>query len=167
LRKQNRNRHKEWRGSRPETQKRSRQETPIRRTSQSLQKTSDSASRRDRTKLGELFCVSQEDRGQENRGKVMSVKPKIIRLDSAEYAGANKLHLLFSDGKEKVVDFGPFLENSQHPQIRKYLNPRRFKKFTVEDGELMWGNFDMIFPIMDLYKNKLERAKKTIGKSGS
>jgi len=89
----------------------------------------------------------------------MSAKPKAIRIESAEHIGAHKLSLFFSDGKEQVVDFGPFLENSLHPEIRKFLNPKKFKQFTIEHGELMWGDFDLIFPIMDLYENKLKRGK--------
>ena len=85
----------------------------------------------------------------------MSAKPKTIRIVRAEYLGAYKLHLFFSDGKEQVVDFNPFLENSRHPEIRKFISPKKFKQFTVENGELMWGDFDLIFPIMDLYENKL------------
>lgn len=63
------------------------------------------------------------------------------------------------------MDFGPFLKNSLHPEIRKFLNPKLFSRFTVENGELMWGDFDLIFPIMDLYENKIDRENSAIGKS--
>lgn len=95
----------------------------------------------------------------------MSAKSKIIRIESAEYVGANKLHLLFSDGKERIVDFGPFLGKSQHPQIRKFLSQKTFKNFTVESGELVWGDFDLIFPIMDLYHNRLHDRERTTSTS--
>lgn len=94
----------------------------------------------------------------------MSAKPKTIRIEHAEHIGANKLRLFFSDRKEQVVDFGPFLQKSLHPEIRKFLSPKFFKQFTVENGELMWGDFDLIFPIMDLYENRLERDEKTVDK---
>jgi hypothetical protein len=94
----------------------------------------------------------------------MSAKPKTIRIESAEYVGEHKLHLFFTDGKEQVVNFGPFLENSLHPEIRKFLSPKNFKRFAVQGGELMWGDFDLIFPIMDLYKNKLDQGEATVGK---
>ena len=33
-----------------------------------------------------------------------------------------------------------------------YIEPKNFKKFTIEQGNVVWGkNWDMIFPIEDLY----------------
>ena len=78
-----------------------------------------------------------------------------IKILKIEQLNEFKLKLLFSDGKEQVVNFHPFLEHSLHPAIRKYLNPKKFKKFTLEDENLMWGDFDLIFPVMDLYKNQI------------
>jgi Protein of unknown function (DUF2442) len=82
---------------------------------------------------------------------------KIIKVKSAKHAGGHKLVIEFSDGTSQAVDFGPFLEASFHPETRKFLNPKKFKQFTVRDGDLMWGDFDLIFPVMDLYENKLDR----------
>lgn len=67
-----------------------------------------------------------------------------------------KLQLEFSDGKNQVVDFKPFLSASLHPEIKKYLQPKNFNKFKIECGELMWGDYDLIFPIMDLYHNRIK-----------
>lgn len=94
----------------------------------------------------------------------MNTKLKTIKIESAEHVGAHKLHLFFSDGKEQLVDFGPFLENSLHPDIKKFLSPKNFKRFTIENGDLMWGDFDLIFPIMDLYENKLDQRAKVVSK---
>ena len=88
--------------------------------------------------------------------------PKTLKIVEANHIGGHRLRLLFSDGKEQVVDFGPFLMNSMHPEIRKFLGPKSFKKFEVKDGDLMWGDFDLIFPLMDLYENKLDRDEGTV-----
>ena len=49
------------------------------------------------------------------------------------------------------MDFGPFLRASAHPAVHRYLQPRRFKQFAVTDGLLQWNDFDLVFPIADLY----------------
>jgi hypothetical protein len=85
----------------------------------------------------------------------MMGKKKIIKIETAKHLGGHRLLLTFSDGKEQAVDFSLFLEQARHTEIRKFLNPKKFKSFSVENGELMWGDFDLIFPIMDLYENKL------------
>lgn len=82
----------------------------------------------------------------------------IINIVSATQVGDYRLHLRFDDGTTQDVDFGPFLIRSQHPDIRAYLEPARFATFRVEHGELVWGDYDLCFPIMDLYKNRLEKG---------
>ena len=39
--------------------------------------------------------------------------------------------------------------------IKKYLNPDEFKKFTIEYGDLTWNDYDLCFPIADLYEGKI------------
>ena len=82
---------------------------------------------------------------------------KTIQIEGAKHIGGHRLMIEFSDGKSQTVDFGHFLENALHPEIRKYLDPKQFRRFKIENGDLMWGDFDLIFPIKDLYENKLER----------
>lgn len=79
-------------------------------------------------------------------------KPWVIDLTKAEYAGNYRLRLWFSDGREQVVDFEPFLRNSFNPLIRRYLEHDRFQRFTVEQGDLFWDDYDLCFPIADLYE---------------
>jgi len=50
-----------------------------------------------------------------------------------------------------LVDFKPFLELSLHPSIKKYLEGKRFKEFKIVDGNLNWNDYDLIFPVEDLY----------------
>lgn len=65
------------------------------------------------------------------------------------------LEISFSDGKIQKVDFGNFLKKSKHPEIQKYLNHHLFKKFQVKDGNLVWNDFDLIFPVSDLYAGEI------------
>lgn len=83
---------------------------------------------------------------------------RIINIVSAEPAGDYCLRLLFDDGVEQVVDFKPFLLRSVHPDIRAYLDPGRFAAFRIEFGELVWGDYDLCFPVIDLYLNHLEKS---------
>lgn len=83
---------------------------------------------------------------------------KIINIVSAEPAGDLCLRLSFDDGVEQVVDFKPFLSRSVHPDIRAYLDPERFAAFRIEYGELVWGDYDLCFPVIDLYRNQLEKT---------
>lgn len=82
---------------------------------------------------------------------------RIINIVSAEPAGDLCLRLRFDDGTEQVVDFKPFLSRSVHPDIRAYLDPERFAAFRIEYGELVWGDYDLCFPVIDLYRNQLEK----------
>ena len=83
---------------------------------------------------------------------------RIININSAELAGDLRLLLRFDDGVEQVVDFRPFLSHSAHPDIRGYLDPVRFAAFRIEFGELVWGDYDLCFPVIDLYRNQLEKS---------
>jgi hypothetical protein len=80
---------------------------------------------------------------------------KIFEVKEAEFEGSYKLTLFFSDGTSQLVDFRPFLEKSQHPSIRKYLDSKKIKNFKIIDGNLNWNDYDLIFPIADLYKGKI------------
>ncbi len=85
------------------------------------------------------------------------MKKAILKIIKAELLGDLSLKLTFSDGKVVDVAFKEFLQNSVHPEIRKYLKPSLFKKFQLIDGDLMWGDYDLIFPISDLYKNQISK----------
>lgn len=83
----------------------------------------------------------------------MSERP--INILSAEPDGDYRLRLRFDDGTLQTVDFLPFLSRSHHPDIRAFLDPGRFASFRLEYGELVWGDFDLCFPILDLYHNRI------------
>ncbi|GBU21334.1 hypothetical protein R80B4_01223 [Fibrobacteres bacterium R8-0-B4] len=79
------------------------------------------------------------------------------RVKQAEYAGAYSVLLLFSDGVVKKVDFGNFLKKTLHPRNRFYLDESEFKKFKIEDGNIVWGeNWDLIFPVEQLYSGAID-----------
>lgn len=81
--------------------------------------------------------------------------PATINITSVAQVGEYALRLCFDDGTEQTVDFKPFLSLSHHPDIRAYLDPARFAAYRIEFGELVWGDYDLCFPIADLYQNRL------------
>lgn len=79
-----------------------------------------------------------------------------INILHAESAGDYRLRLSFDDGSEQIVDFFPFLSRSRHPDIRVWLDPIKFASFRIEYGELVWGDYALCFPVVDLYRNRIE-----------
>jgi hypothetical protein len=79
----------------------------------------------------------------------------LIEMKSAKYIGDFAIRVFFNDGFNRLVDFKPFLESSFHPSIRKYLDETLFNQFKIIDGNLNWNDYDMIFPITDLYKGEI------------
>lgn len=72
----------------------------------------------------------------------------VINVVAAEHVGEFQLRLRFDDGSEQVVDFKPFLSRAQHPDIRAFLDPERFAAFRIEYGELVWGDYELCFPVI-------------------
>lgn len=75
----------------------------------------------------------------------------VIDIVSAEYIEAYELDIAFSNGEKRQVDFSSFLNSSQHPSIKKYLDTNLFQQFQIIDGNLNWNDYDMIFRVWDLY----------------
>jgi len=78
-----------------------------------------------------------------------------LRVKHASYVPRYKVDVEFNDGKHRVVDFGPFLKKAQNPMFAKYRRLKQFKSFHVRNGDLMWGDFEMIFPIEDLRRGEI------------
>ena len=76
----------------------------------------------------------------------------VIFVERAEPAGDLRLRITFSDGTQRIVDFGPFLRQSHNPLIQAYLDPAAFGRFAVKDGDLIWDDYDLCFPVADLYE---------------
>lgn len=81
-----------------------------------------------------------------------------INITAAQQIGDYVLRLSFDDNTAQTVDFKPFLTRSRHPDIRVFLEPARFAAFRIQYGELVWGDYDLSFPIIDLYRNQLDRG---------
>ncbi len=79
----------------------------------------------------------------------------VINIVDAKHAGGYKLRLRFSDGKENEIDFESFLTGSLNPMIQAYLQPTLFKSFSIEYGDLVWNDYDLCFPIIDLYEERI------------
>ena len=79
-----------------------------------------------------------------------------LSIISAEYKAPLKVEITFSDGLRRVVDIGGFIRKYPHPQYNGYLDERKFKKFKIEYGNIVWGkNWDLIFPIETLHSGSL------------
>lgn len=83
--------------------------------------------------------------------------PAIINVVSAQMEGDFRIRIRFDDNTQQLVDFKPFLARAVHPDIRAYLDLQRFAAFRIEHGELVWGDYELCFPIIDLYQNQLEK----------
>jgi hypothetical protein len=78
-----------------------------------------------------------------------------LEIVQAEYVLGYKIRLTFNDEMVRVMDFEPFLRKAMNPDVTKYRQLRNFKKFHLHYGDLMWGDFDMIFPIEDLHRGEI------------
>lgn len=81
-----------------------------------------------------------------------------LKIDSAKYLSDYAIRIKFNDGKEKLVDFKQFLSKSIHPSIKKFLDEKKFSNFSLTDGNLYWGDYELIFPISDLYNGKIGKS---------
>lgn len=78
-----------------------------------------------------------------------------INITSVEKIAQYQLRLVFDDGTVREVNFKDFLAQSHHPDIRAYLEESKFDAYHLEFGELVWRDFDLCFPIIDLYHNRI------------
>ena len=78
-----------------------------------------------------------------------------VDVTNAQHVPVYKIAITFSDGLEREIDFEPFLRTSSNPEIRAYLDPVRFAHFVLKEGELMWGDYELCFPISDLYEGTI------------
>ena len=78
----------------------------------------------------------------------------VLEIVSAKYVGNYAIHILFSDGFDKTVHFKYFLTHSKHPSIRSYLDENKFNQFSIVDGNLNWNDYELIFPVEDLYEKE-------------
>lgn len=79
----------------------------------------------------------------------------ITNIIQANYLGGYNIELEFNDGKRQKVNFEPFLKKSLHPEIRAFLSLEKFTQFRLEYGDLVWGDYELCFPVKDLYANQI------------
>jgi hypothetical protein len=80
---------------------------------------------------------------------------KIITVQSVKHLGEYTLQIIFNDDTERFIDFEPFLNKTQNPLIKKYLDPQLFSSYQIIDGNLNWNDYDLIFPVWDLYNGTI------------
>ena len=80
---------------------------------------------------------------------------KILKVVAANYFDQYVIQIKFNDRTSKNKDFGNFLSQSQHPEIRKYLDKSLFQSFSLTMGNLNWNDYDLIFPISELHERKI------------
>jgi Protein of unknown function (DUF2442) len=79
----------------------------------------------------------------------------VLAVVAAEPVGPYALRLTFNTAEQRIVDFGDFLRHAQHPKVRSYLNEERFRQFRLINGNVNWNDYDLIFPVADLYSGKV------------
>jgi len=70
----------------------------------------------------------------------MGILPQVVR---AEYRGGHRIHLAFADGREKTVDFLPWLAG---PVFELLKDETYFRQFFLEAGTVGWPNGADIAP---------------------
>ncbi len=80
---------------------------------------------------------------------------KYLEITEAKFVSGYKIRLTFNDGTKRVMDFEPFLRRAQNPMLTQYRQLKKFRSFHLEQGDLMWGDFEMIFPITDLHRGEI------------
>ena len=80
-----------------------------------------------------------------------------IAVKKVTYIQPFKVEIVFNNNKKTLIDFSTFLNSHRNPQFNKYKKPELFKKFKIQNGNIVWGkNWDMIFPIWNLSQGKIE-----------
>lgn len=82
-----------------------------------------------------------------------------LSVKSATHKTGHILQIEFSDGHVECVDFAPFIFSSGHPDYELYKSVDSFQNFEIIDGNLNWNDYAMIFPVEDLYHNRLIKGR--------
>lgn len=77
-----------------------------------------------------------------------------INIVTAEPVGEYRLHLTFDDGMKQTVGFQTVLDPRAPSGYSRLPRSGRFSASRIEYGELVWGDYDLCFPIIDLYRNQ-------------
>lgn len=88
--------------------------------------------------------------------KYISYQIETLSIESAIYLNEYLIEITFNDGSKQTVDFKEFLNKSHHTSITKYLEVELFSKFEIINGNLNWNDYELIFPIGELYDGKIK-----------
>ena len=113
----------------------------------------------------EPIHVHVQHGGKESIFELIIMYGKLIEVKTREKHGLDPLSnkdqrtaIEFIEKYHKnIIDkWIKFIRRHPHPQYNKYLDPKRFKKFEIENGNIVWGkNWDLIFPLEQLYAGKI------------
>lgn len=79
-----------------------------------------------------------------------------LYITDATDMGNLTVSLTFNDNTVQTVDVGEFIRRHPHPQYNKYLDARKFHRFNIENGNIVWGkNWDLVFPVEQLYEGRI------------
>ena len=78
-----------------------------------------------------------------------------IYVADAEYLGNYVIRIHFNTNETRVVDFKAFLIRARHPSVKKYQDEQLFRDFTIQNGNLSWNDYELAFPVADLYENTI------------
>ena len=85
-----------------------------------------------------------------------NAKINYSNIADAVYLEEYKIKIFFQDGTIKIVDFKDFLfDRHTHPIYKRYRKESVFKKFEIKNSNLNWYNYEMIFPVEQLYAGKI------------
>lgn len=75
-----------------------------------------------------------------------------IMITEAHSVGNLTIEMKFNDNTIQCVNIGDFIHAHPHPQYDKYMGEHEFQKFTIDDGNIVWGeDWNPIFPVEQLY----------------
>lgn len=78
-----------------------------------------------------------------------------LKVETANYLGGFLIEIYFSDNSIKTIDFEPFLLKSMNPFIKTFLDKTKFADFKIKDGNLNWNDYELIFPVWNLYQREI------------
>ncbi len=84
----------------------------------------------------------------------------MIAVVSARYIKDFIIAVRFNTGEERLVDFLPLFHQYVKGSNLKYFSNRNFKKFSVKNGNIFWGqDEDVIFSMNQLYYSISKSAR--------
>jgi len=92
---------------------------------------------------------------EHRRESQMIAEAVAISITNARLVSESQIELSFDDGSVRTIDFKEFLFSAIHPDIVKYRDPLLFSQFEIAGGDLMWNDWELCFPLVDLYEGTI------------